>query len=167
MDRGVSAPVSGAYALQQPDELALLVLGEAADGVVVGVSHLLLEIGKHLEAALSDVAENLTTVGRRAIASRQTRLFELVEQARNPGRRVDHPIANDERRQPFAAGAAKNAQHVVLLHRDAGSGDYLGEVPFDERRSSQNAHRDLGFHRMERSTLDDLRLKPAIIVFFV
>ena len=39
-----------------------------------------------------------------------------------PGRRVDHAVANDERRQPFGAGAAQDAQHVVLLHGDARRG---------------------------------------------
>jgi len=56
--------VPGAHSLQQLDELALLLVGEAADGIIVGETHLLLEIGQHLEPALGDVAEYLPAVGR-------------------------------------------------------------------------------------------------------
>jgi hypothetical protein len=80
---------------------------------------------------------------------------------------VDHAIANHQRRQTFRAGASKDAQHVVLLYGDAGPGDDLREVSLDERGRSEDAHRDFGFYRMERPALDDFRLQPAVVVFFV
>jgi hypothetical protein len=54
-----------------------------------------------------------------------------------------------------------------LLHGDPRAGDDLRKMALDERGRSENAHRDFGFHRMERSALDDFRLYSAIIVFVV
>ena len=38
----------------------------------------------------------------------------------------------------------------------------LGEMPLDERRGSENAHGDFGFHRVKGPPLGDLRLDPAL-----
>jgi hypothetical protein len=167
VDRSVAASLSSAHALEQSYQLPLLLFGEAADGVVVGVAHFLLEISENLEAALGDVAEDLAPVGRRSIASGEACLLQLVQQAGDSRRGVDHSVANHQRRQAFTAGAAKDAEYVVLLHGDAGSGDDLREVSFDERGGSENAHRDFGFHRMEGPALSDLRLQATVIVFFM
>ena len=157
--------MAGAHALQEFDERALLVFGEVSDGEIIGLPHLFFELGQHLEPAWRDVAEHLTAVGRRPIAPSKPGLLEFVEQARDARSRVDHPVANDERRQPFVAGAAQNSQNVVLLHGDAGPGDDLREMALDQRGRSEDAHRDFCFYGMEGPALDDLRLDPAVIVF--
>jgi len=149
---------------QQLDQRSLLVLGEARDDDVVGAAHGLVELLEDGKPAIGNEAEHLAAVGRGALAPRQAGLLELIEQPGDAGRFVDHAVADDERRQSVVAGAAQDAQHVVLLRGDAAARDDLCEVPLDDRRRSENAHSHFGARRVKRPTLCDLRLETTPVL---
>jgi hypothetical protein len=64
-------------------------------------------------------------------------------------------------RQSGVARAAQDAQHVVLLDRDAVRFDHLREVPLHHRRRTKDADDDLLGGGSERSGLLDLVLERA------
>jgi hypothetical protein len=157
--------VTRAHALEQFQKLALFVIGKIPDGNFVGLTHFFIELAKHFEAAGCDVAEHLSTIGRGALAASEFGLLELIEEAGDAGRRVNHAIANDERRQSFFTCAAQNAQHIVLLHCDTSARDNLCEMSLDQRGRAEDANGNFGFDRMKGTTLRDLNLETAAIRF--
>ena len=148
-----------ADAFEKPQERSLLLVREVADGHFVGVAHLFVELGQDRQSLLGDVAEDLATVGRRPLAPSKAGFLELVEQSSDARCRVDHAVANHERRHALGAGAAKDAEHVVLLNGEPRPRDDLREVTLDQCRGSQNADGDLGLDRMKWPILRDLDLE--------
>src|SRR5262249_669916 len=91
-----------------------------------------------------------------------SRRLELIEEPRDAWRLVNHAVANDERGQPFRAGATQNAEDVVLLNRDTALRDDLREVTLDERRRAKNADGNFGAHRVKGALLRDFLLYSAL-----
>ena len=153
-----------ARGLEKLEELTLLLIREIAHGDIVGLLHRLVDALERGEALLRDVAEHLASVRRRPLSSRQTCPFELVEQARDARRLVDHAVADDESWKPFLARTTEDPQDVVLLRRHSRARDDLRKMALDERRRSQNADRNFRLHGMKRPTLSNLRLETARLV---
>jgi len=139
-------------------ELMQVVVCERADGCIVSRSHVGVEVGEQRQAALRDVAQHLSPVRRAPLAPNETRAVELVEQPRDARRFVNHPVANDQRRQAVVSRAPKDPQHVVLLRRGPSPRHNRGKVPVDQRSRSKNAHGHFRLQRMERPPLFDLFL---------
>jgi len=132
IDRRVAGAVHRAHAFEKLDQLALLRVVERTYREIVGATHLFVELLEHVEALPRDVAEDLTPIGRCALAASEPGLLELVEQACDAGRRVDHAVANDQGGETFFSGAAQDSKDVVLLDRHASAGDDLREIALDE-----------------------------------
>ena len=127
----------------------------------VGAIHGRIEVGEHFEATGRDATEHLSAVGAAPVTSHQTRLLEFIEKPRNRGPLVDHAVTDSERGQAIVAGAAQNAQHVVLGETQSVGFDEAGVVPRDHRGRAQQGNGRLLGARSERASLLDLLLDGA------
>ena len=127
---------------EQLDDLRALLVVEDRAGALVGRVHRLVERGDQARPLRRDVAEHLRRSGVRALAHHVAGGLELVEQPRDPGRLLDHPVADGERRKAGLARAAEDPQHVVLLDGDAVRLDDLREVALHHGRRAEDADDD-------------------------
>src|ERR1043165_110460 len=118
--------------VQEANERRHLVLVETAERVLVDLVQHGVERLELREPARRDAAEDLTPVARGAVAPDETLRLEPRDQARDPGRVLDHALDDRERGKTLRAGAAEDAQDVVLLGGDlAAALDELREAPTD------------------------------------
>src|SRR5687767_11083291 len=103
--------------VRELDEAAQLRCGEAAEGLFLEAVDLRVVARQELLAARGDAAPDLPAVLARALALHELLLDQAVDEPRDARRALDHALADLERGQARLAGAAQDAQHVVLLQR--------------------------------------------------
>ena len=87
--------------------------------------------------------------------------FEPIEQPRDSGRLLDHPLRNVQRRHAFVAGTAENPQDVVLLEGDTVRLHQRGHLPPHQIGGAHQGDHGFVGHRLERPTLANLLLQCA------
>jgi hypothetical protein len=103
----------------------------------------------------------LATILRTALPLDEALRFEPIEQPRDPRRLLDHPLRHLERGHAILSAAAKDPEHVVLLHRDAMRLDECGHLtPHKISRPHQSEERFLR-HALERLPLLQFLLQSA------
>ena len=112
--------------------------------------------GEQARAGRREDAEDLAAVGRAAPAGDEPLLLEPVDQARDARGVLDHAPGDLERRQGRLAGAAQDAQHVVLLVGDAEGLEDAREMAAQDVDRLQEAEGGLVARRRERAALLDL-----------
>jgi hypothetical protein len=132
--------------VEQADESNPLLLFQAFHQVLTELHHRRVELLEQRGALRCDPTEMLATVLRTSLALDEAFCFESIQQPRDPWRLFNHPIGNVEGRYAVGSATAEDAQHVVLLQRDA--------VWFDER-GHLTPHQIRGPHQSEERFLRD------------
>src|SRR5437762_9234571 len=123
---------SFASAIEQIDQLVELALFQSAESFPLGGIERCVQFGKELQTFFRDAAEDLTAIGEAALARDELFRFEPVDEPRNAGRFFNEPLDDLECRQPLLAGAAKDAENVVLLRGDVVRLEDRGDVAADQ-----------------------------------
>src|SRR6187549_2075189 len=106
-----SAPV---HAFEQADQRLELRRAQFGKALVVEAVEGRVEAGDELAPRARDAADDLAAILRGPLALDELLVLETVDQAGDAWRALDHPRCDLEGRQPAVAGAAQDAQHVVL-----------------------------------------------------
>ena len=155
-DRAGGRRAARANGVEQAHELPRVPLVEAAERELRRGRHRCVETGQQRERALARVAEHLAAVDGTALAADEPLRLEAVEQPRDAGARLDHARGDLECRQAVFAGAAQDAQHVVLLQRDVVPLEDARQLGAHVVRGAQQRHHRLVGVRGERPPLLDL-----------
>lgn len=158
-----SVGVGRADPVEQVDELLERVVVESGEGFAGGARDGLIELGEQLEARLGDATDDLAAVFGTAFSAYPSLGDEAVDEAGDAGRTFDHPVGDLERGQSFVAGAAEDAEDVVLLAGDAGGFEHLCDEAFHDVGGPQEAEEGLLLTRPERSCLADLPSDKAFV----
>ncbi len=141
------------YGVEQADERGLLIPRQAFHGRAAARQDWRVQPGEQVGPLLRDPAEVLAPVVWAALAAHQALGLEAVQQARDAGRLLDHPIPDFERGQPVGpgqAGAPQDPQHVELLHGDPDRIDDRGRPPAQEVGRSHHRHHPVVGHGSPR-----------------
>jgi hypothetical protein len=100
-----------------PEELALKLL------------HYAFQALQQIQPCRSDARSDHTTVFQFPAALDQSPAFQTIQQARDVGISVDHPVSNFAARQPFRSCTPQDSQSVVLRGREPVPFEHLGGAP--------------------------------------
>ena len=127
---------------QELHELILVSRGEVPDRrPVVGFDRFV-QSGEYTLSGRGDATPDLTPVRIRTYATDQLLLFEPIDQPRDPGCLLDHPLGDRQRAEPVGAGAAQNAQDVELLQREVVRLEHDGPAALQPVGGLQNREYD-------------------------
>src|SRR6185503_9534153 len=144
----------GADRVEQPDQRLRALAVERRKCLLRGRRHRPVEARQQPARLGGRVAEHLAAVARAARAAHQPPRLEPVEQPGDARALLDHARGDLQGGEAGVAGAAQDAQHVVLLQRDAALLDHLREPA---------AHAVGGRHQRDHAFLGERRERPRLV----